>query len=377
MLRLIPMLLAVSSSVAWGQTEGQDQPQSRLNAFNPSVTVFHNSLWRLDNKSVTEVENGNAIRKDDRFLLRETEVDLRASVDPYADGVLIAALEQELPGDFETHVEEGYVVIKSLPFGFWEEPPLGTKIKLGRFLTSLGRHNRLHTHDLPQPQRGVTFENFIDDHSYGANGASLSGFLPSFGDSALTLTLEFLQGGELPLAEGGDERPAFLGNLSWFNTFSDVHNVDIAAIAHYAANDRKGKRGTELYSLDFMYKWKPLRQGEYQSFILAGQMFYARQEFEVGTNRAFGWFAYAQYQIDRRWYAGVRYDGTELLENRDDDASRVGPYITCYISEFLRFRVAYEHTWSDDDELDDLKTLLFEINVVFGAHPPHPYWVNF
>src|SRR5688572_9283264 len=172
------------------QAAPQERPKTQ-NEFNPSITVFSDILWRLDNKDVVEIEDGEEIHKDDKFLLREVEVDFRAAIDPYADGVFILALEQEIPGEFEVDVEEGYVRIKSLPFEAWEEPPLGTRIKAGRFLTSVGRINRLHTHDLPQPQRGLTIENFLGEHPYIGNGVSTESFLPL----DLQLILEAVQGG--------------------------------------------------------------------------------------------------------------------------------------------------------------------------------------
>lgn len=356
--------------------QAQQAPPKTQNEFNPTITVFSDILWRLDNKDVIEIEdNGDIIRKDDKFLLRETEVDFRAAIDPFADGVFILALEQEVPGEFEVDVEEGYVRIKSLPFGPWEEPPLGTRIKVGRFLAAAGRQNRLHTHDLPQPQRGLTVENFLGEHPYIANGASAEAFLPL----DLQLTFEALQGGGFEMAEDGADRPAFIANLSWFGTFADAHDVEIAAIALYGSNDEEGRRQVHLYSLDVLYKGP--------SLLLSGQVFYGSGEFEedtdgdgfidlTGTNRAWGYFAYGQYKFDKRWYAGLRYDWTEYLENRADEARRITPYVSLYVSEFFRFRVAYEFTDSDVKDDDDLHTFLFQLTVVFGSHPPHPYWVN-
>ena len=103
----------------------QPAPARPQNEFNPTITVFADVLWRLDNKAVVEEEDGDVIAKDDKFLLREIELDFRAAIDPYADGVLILAAHEEVPGEHEIDIEEGYVRIKSLPFGFWEEPPLG------------------------------------------------------------------------------------------------------------------------------------------------------------------------------------------------------------------------------------------------------------
>jgi hypothetical protein len=112
--------------------------ESSLNVFNPTVSVFLNGLWRLDNKDVYHEHDGEIHELDDRFLLRAAELDFRAAVDPFADAVLIIGAHKETPDEYEIDVEEGYVVVKSLPFGFWEAPPLGTEIKAGRFLTSTG-----------------------------------------------------------------------------------------------------------------------------------------------------------------------------------------------------------------------------------------------
>ena len=45
-------------------------------------------------------------------------------------------------------------------------------------------------------------------------------------------------------------------------------------------------------------------------------------------------------------------------------------------SEFLRFRLGYEHTDSDIATLDGLDSFFLELAFVFGAHPIDPYWVN-
>ena len=49
----------------------------------------------------------------------------------------------------------------------------------------------------------------------------------------------------------------------------------------------------------------------------------------------------------------------------------MSPYLTWYWSEFLRFRVEYQHKAGD---VPRENTLYFQVTWVFGAHPPHPYW---
>ena len=68
----------------------QQPVQSILGALNPAITVFGNFVGRGDNKRVVN-EDGDRI--SNKFNLREVEVDMRAPIDPYADGVFISNLE--------------------------------------------------------------------------------------------------------------------------------------------------------------------------------------------------------------------------------------------------------------------------------------------
>ena len=106
----------------------QSAVQSIPGALNPAISVIGNFVGRADSKRVFN-EDGDRI--DNKMNLREAEIDMRAPIDPYADGVLIASLESESPGKFSAGVEEGYVTIKKLPF--LDDPPLGLKLKVGRF----------------------------------------------------------------------------------------------------------------------------------------------------------------------------------------------------------------------------------------------------
>jgi hypothetical protein len=54
----------------------------------------------------------------------------------------------------------------------------------------------------------------------------------------------------------------------------------------------------------------------------------------------------------------------------------ISPYFTWYTSEFFRARFTYQHVWSDLPIEDHRDTFMMELVVVFGAHPPEPFWVN-
>jgi len=360
------------------------------NVLNPTVTVVGNGLYRFDDQPV--LVDGEPV--DNRFNLREVEFDFRAAVDPFADGVFILSAESEVPGEYEVGVEEGYAVIKRLPVPVLDDPPLGLQLKVGRFRPEIGRINVLHLHDLPQMTRPLTTDEWFGEEGYVGNGASGRVFLPTpfDEDSAVELTGQILTGGGAAVADGAGDSPAEIGNLRWFRTFGGgAHNVDLSFIFHHGRTDAAAKKDAFTYSADFLYKWKPLRQGEFQSFVLGGQGFLGERDFteEIdsdgdgepdslveGSASPNGYFAFAQYQTTRTTYLGVRWDDTSTIT--DDSLRRrdIGGYANWYASEFLRFRLGYEHRMSDLEEEDGRDSVFAELNVVIGAHPPEPFWVN-
>jgi hypothetical protein len=366
------------------ETEKRQSQTTSANPFtvlNPRMTVSGDFLWRADDKKVYVDNNPANDRIDDTINLREAELDLRASVDPFVDAVAVISVGSEIPGQFNIDIEEFYAVIKSLPLPFWETPPLGTKIKIGRFRTQFGLNNISHTHDLPQSDRPLVIEEFLGPDGMNANGVSTTSFLPSPGDTALELTLQVLNGGSANVAQANNEL-CYLGNLNWFVPLADEHSVNVSAIAFYGVNSHEEHHQDVVTSLDVLYKWKPLKQGEYESFLLEGQLFYGRHEFDdpvsgLGTRtHPFGYTVWAQYQLTSRLYGGLRWDQTDILTNDHEQRKKISPYLTWYTSEFFRTRLTYEHTWSDNPAEAGLDSFFLELVVVFGAHPPEPFWVN-
>ena len=89
------------------------------------------------------------------------------------------------------------------------------------------------------------------------------------------------------------------------------------------------------------------------------------------TQHSFGAYLLAQQQLNRDWYAGLRLDWTQNALNEHQEVWGVSPYVSWYWSEFLRWRVEYQHKGGDVRHED---TVYFQLTWIFGAHPPHPYW---
>jgi hypothetical protein len=354
---------------------------------NPAIAVVGNLVGRADSRKVFNDE-GN--RVDNKMILREAEVDFRVPVDPYADGVLITALESETPGRFSVGVEEGYVNIKKLPF--LDHQPLGLKIKAGRFRPLFGKINVLHTHDLPQTYRPLPIQEFLGQEGFVGDGISANIFLPTpWENSSLDLTLEALTGGDIAFSPDPNSRVSYLGHLRYFTTFKNSHNLEFgwSSYFHPAGNNIQK---ADIHDLDFMYRWKPSRLGEWKSFVLGGEFMFARRvypeaaessdveqsirDLPPGRGKPFGYYLFTQWQFDKRTYAGVRMDQASVLFNPSLKRRSLTPYLSYYFSEFLRFRLNFEHRWSDLFTEDRRNSVFAELNFVFGSHPPEPFWVN-
>jgi hypothetical protein len=362
--------------------------QSIPGALNPAITVFGNFVARGDDAKVFN-EEGNRI--DNKLNLREAEIDMRVPVDPYADAVLITSFEADTPGHFSAGVEEGYVNIKKFPF--LDRNPLGLKLKVGQFRPAFGKINVLHTHDLPQSFRPLPVQEFLGNEGFTQSGVSGSFFIPTPWDrnSTLDATLEVINGGDIAISPAPGSRASYLGHLRWFRTLADAHNLDLGWSSYFRPGSANGA-SVNLHGADIMYRWKPLRQGEWKSYILSGEMLFARRAYpeasepvEVakaiedknpGKGRPLGYTIFTQWQFDRRKYAGVRWDQTGTLFDPGLKRRSVTPYLSYYFSEFLRFRVNYERRWSDLSAEDRRNSVFLELNWVFGSHPPEPFWVN-
>jgi hypothetical protein len=97
---------------------------------------------------------------------------------------------------------------------------------------------------------------------------------------------------------------------------------------------------------------------------------------EEGDASPVGYFAFAQYQASRNLYLGARWDDAATINDDSLRRQALMGYATWYTSEFLRFRVGYEHRLSDLEAEDGRDSVFAELNFVFGAHPPEPFWVN-
>jgi len=352
------------------------------NAYNPQMTVFIDTGGSLSSKGSNKALN--------RFNLREVELDLRAAISPQADGVLVLAIPEEIEsgpdGDIEIsrslEIEEAFVNFHTFPHD--------TALKFGKFRSPFGRNNLLHTHDLPQVTRPLALQAFLGPEGLSSTGASFSWLVPNPWDQYVELTAEIINadgGEEAPILGGPNaDNPALLTHLKLFRDVAVTSSIEAGATYLYTHTTEDHEFDANVFGLDAAYTWTHPDPGKFRSFLLQGEVYYARNDlvhawFGPTRNSSLGAYAFAQYQLDRDWYVGLRGDYTEFpnsASRRSDDwDAAFSPYLTWYVTEFLRLRIEYQHRLREIvGDHDSEEALSLQLTGVFGSHPAHPYWVH-
>ncbi|MDE3056432.1 MAG: hypothetical protein KGJ59_00560 [Bacteroidota bacterium] len=351
---------------------------------NPRMTAFINFAARHDNDTVYDAPGGSVI--SNRPFLRAVEMELGSAVDPYAEAVAIISLNSDAQQGFSVEAEEAYGLIKRLPI--LETAPLGLKVKIGRYLAPIGISNITHLHDLPWTTYPLVISKYLGgehgnffDSGFNPVGADFQFFLPSPVPSAtFEMNADVLRGSELGISAGDPGgQTAYLGHLTLSQDWNNEHLL-VLGVSGYTES---GITTTNLVGGNLMYKWAPSEQRENHSFVGGGEIFFGDHTTPnpaggTVTRKPYGWYTFAQYQFSYWTYAGLRYDWVQEPSNAQLVTREISVFVSYYTTEFLRFRLGFEHRTSDAlaPNLNNTNSILFGANFVFGSHPVEPYWVN-
>jgi len=347
-------------------------------SFNPDFAVvgdYHASL---------STNNQNPARN--RFDIGSVELDLRAAVDPRADGVVILPISRDVSdplffrgkadadGNIDTNidVEEAYIFLHD--FGV---PNLTAK--LGRFHLRFGRQNILHSHDWPTVDNSFVNQSFLGSESLNDSGLSLSYIIPPnlVAGQYIEAIVEVISG------EGNNEdgpvlnnsafvdSPALNAHLLWNHDITRDWNLEIGGSFLTGKRNDDNRQNANLYGADVtLIHTDP--SGRFNNQLFQAEAIYGDIDTSrTDTQHGFGAYLLAQQQLNHDLYFGCRLDWTKNALDDRQEVWGVSPYISWYWSEFLRFRLEYQHKGGDVKEED---TLFFQCTFIYGAHPPHPYW---
>jgi len=319
-----------------------------------------------------------------RFFPREVEVALFGQVDPFARAEVRIEASETSPGtDTQVSLAEANMTLLTLPYGF--------QAKLGQMRNRYGLTNPIHEHDLPFVDRPNVLRNFFGDEGLVEKGVEVT-WVPDF----LPFYLEALAGvfngdNSTAFGYGRITQPLVTGRLRTFFELSDTSAIQLGISG--ATGQTPDRLSSTILGYDMKYKYRP--EGWLHPLLtVSSEGLYSMRRVEelitvddnlVGkksTRDAFGWYLQGEVQPVRRWAFGARYDASQFPTQPGFEWA-IGPYVSFFPSEFLRFRLGYKYTERDRTQITPfnqndataraVNEVFFQASFVLGAHPAHPF----
>ena len=342
------------------QTINNVQTPGASKVFNPDISVIGNFLGKAGQANPYEFGREGA---RPAMQLDEAEVAFQAFVDPYAKANFFLSLTPE-----GIDVEEGYANFVTLPYDL--------TAKVGKMKAYFGKDNTWHTHVRPWIDQPLVIHNLFGDEGLNDTGVSVSKVFSNPWNVFLEGSGEVFKGDVANVFEHRSLNDLFYNaHLKAFRDISENSNIEIGT--SYARGALAGaSNGTNQFAgLDVTYRWKPLMQGLYKSFI-------ARLE-AVTNNRPdvdhhlTGFYASADRQFSRRLFAGVRIDASDRPVIGNESTLRftdrgAAATLTFWPSEFSQLRGEVRRIRYGDVGRA-VNELLLQLQFSIGAHGAHTF----
>jgi hypothetical protein len=325
--------------------------------FNPDIAVIGN---------FTGAAGRNRVRPLPAMQMPESEASFQAVVDPYARADFFLAF-----GETGVDLEEGFLTFPAVPGGLL--------VKVGKQRAAFGKVNALHTHVLPWSDRPLVTENLVNgEEGLSDAGISVARLIPNpwlF----LEATGQVFRGdsGELFRSSRRSDL-GYVGHLRAYRDVTESTNVDLGtsfAHGHNAAgvvdDVDLGRYTTNLFGIDATVRWRPLQRSIYHSFVGRSEIVWSRRDQPGGLQDASGFYISGDYQLGRRWFAGLRFDRSGRADEASSRDTAQSVILTYWPSEFSQIRGQFRRTnYAGNVTANEL---LFQFQFVIGAHGAHPF----
>lgn len=368
------------------QTGRQQPPQGPTNPrLLPDISAVGDLVGDLSPKGSTQ-ETG------ERFSVREVEVALQAAVDPFFRGDVFLGFS-----DLENvAIEQAYLTTTALPWGL--------EVRLGRFLMPVGKQNTTHRHDLHTVDYPYALQRFFGAEGLRGAGVYASRIFAPFGFYQELIVTAVDRFGEAPedvsTIEPVNKKLSGLGYSGRLRNYWDLSQASNIELSFSGITGKREQPiigasaglGTparqSVISTDFTYRWRPLRQGLYKSFILQAEFMRQLNERDPrlelpddvspiglaygGPARDFsGGYVFARYQLTRRGYLGARFDAFQDEAAAGRTSNAASGYLEFFPSEFSKLVASYERY--SPAEGSATNRILLQATFALGPHKPHPF----
>ena len=336
---------------------------------NPDISLIADFLVDLSPDEAT-LEDG------DRFQVREVEIGVQGAVDPYFRYDAFLGFH----GD-GIEIEEAYATTLALPASL--------QARLGRFLLPFGKVNLTHRAELQMFDYPLVHRAFFGEEGFSSTGVwgswigGRSGSTRSSRSSAprewrRTRTRKTRRPTPAPVQTRkrtggkslrGPRGPAVAGPPQ---ELARPHpRFQPRARRLLGDRHRRGRRNAGADQRLRDRRHVAVEAASVREIPLGDLQAEAIWRAEAGpAETRFGAFAYAQWQLSRRWYVGARGDCAEPPEE-DGTLSGGQLLVKWFPTEFSQLRLAYER--QDPEEGAALDRLIFQTTFALGPHRPHAF----
>jgi hypothetical protein len=337
------------------------QKKNILSVFNPAIGFVGETILSYNTKGSNQTGSDRPGGFD--FFQRSMELNLAASVDPFARGyAVINASADPITGEANATVEEAAIVTTSLPWNL--------TLKGGRFFGEFGRLSYVHDHELPFVNRPLVLDQYVGGESK-TDGIQISYLLPIPHYVNLTAGMGD-QFGDVP-NNVGDFRHFnelnFWGRASTYFDLTPNVSLETGISAEYnpktnglsdAFVQPDGSTLTErkrlLVGADLTLRYQPLRDNQFRSLTWGTELLYSDNRYLVNPdgssnsttfNRSvdsLGLYSYLAYKFHRQWTTGLLFEWVENDQNNNARTFAYSPYLTWALSHWNQLRLQYTHT---------------------------------
>jgi DNA-binding protein YbaB len=367
------------------------QKKTLMSEFNPAIGLVGETVFSYRSR-------GSEATGSDRpggfdIWQRSVELNVAASVDPFAKGYVVAnASADPVTGESTFGIEEAALQTTSLPWNL--------ELKAGRFFGEFGKLEYIHDHELPFVNRPLAIDQYIGGESR-SDGLQLNWLLPVEQYVSWTVGVGDSFGGDSPPSDPGGFRSIdelnFWSRLStYFDLTPDWQTeMGVSGLFNPRTNDRGGidaqtgpgglpmtEHERRLGGLDFQVRYVPLRDNQFRSLTWGTELLYSDNRYLADPDGipdngdefsrsvgSFGMYSYMTYKFSRQWSAGFLFDYVQNAENEHDLTYAYSPYVTWALSHWNQLRLQYTHT--DHDAVSGLKNddaVYLQWAWIIGAH---------
>lgn len=388
------LLICTASAVA-AQDAQPEQTQNKNTRMLPDISVVGDLLGDFSPNRSTQESRA-------RFGVREVELALQAAVDPYFRGDVFIGFHDE-----GAAVEQAFITTMALPAAL--------ELKIGRFLMPFGKQNQTHRHDLHTVDHSYVVQDFLGAEGLKGDGLWLSRvFAPFAFYQEIQLTVVDKVGAGHSHEHEEEEEPipleranSSLGGLGYSARLRNYWDLSESSNIELSGSVVTGKRPVAfeehvpgicmpaddedhgcvtganvrqtVVGADFTYRWRPLAQGLYKSFILQAEVMKQLNASDTDVPDPFtsdmlpeaddelGGYVFARYQLTRRGHIGARYDFIK------DELNAISGYYEFFPSEFSKLNFAFERLNPSADDAASVNRILVQATFALGPHKPHPF----